>query len=94
MLRQEECMSKLILKSILAYSMNNKGFFCTDFGESVNIIHGRNTSGKSTLMQSILYTMGVNDSKENLHDILTERVLFRLECEITKVKSSHTVVFF
>ncbi|MED0232572.1 MULTISPECIES: hypothetical protein [Escherichia] len=86
-------MSKLILKSILAYSMNNKCFFCTDFGDSVNIIHGRNTSGKSTLMQSILYTMGVNDSKENLHDILTERVLFRLECEITKVKSSHTVVF-
>ncbi|MBT0420191.1 AAA family ATPase [Morganella morganii] len=71
-------MSKLILRNILAYSISSGKFFSTDFGDSVNIIHGRNTSGKSTLMQSILYSMGVNDSKENLTDIINENVIFRL----------------
>lgn len=86
-------MAKLILKNILAYSINSKSFFSTEFGDLVNIIHGRNTSGKSTLMQSILYSMGVNDSKENLIDIINENVIFRLECEIQKKNSFEKVVF-
>ncbi|MER2908426.1 hypothetical protein [Morganella morganii] len=86
-------MSKLILRNILAYSISSGKFFSTDFGDSVNIIHGRNTSGKSTLMQSILYSMGVNDSKENLTDIINENVIFRLECEVKKIEKSEKVTF-
>ncbi|MBN4863806.1 AAA family ATPase [Providencia stuartii] len=86
-------MSKLILKNIFAYSINSGKFFSTDFGSLVNIIHGRNTSGKSTLMQSILYSMGVNDSKENLTDIINENVIFRLECEVKKIDKSEKVTF-
>ncbi|HHH1201546.1 TPA: AAA family ATPase [Yersinia enterocolitica] len=86
-------MSKLILKNILAYSINGNGIFSTEFGESVNIIHGRNTSGKSTLMQSILYSMGVNDSKENLNDIISENVIFRLECEMQNINTFEKIVF-
>jgi len=86
-------MAKLILKNILAYSINNKRFFSSEFGNQVNIIHGRNTSGKSTLMQSILYSMGVNDSKENLIDIIDENVVFRLECEIQKNNVLEKIVF-
>ncbi|MDC9598294.1 hypothetical protein [Xenorhabdus anantnagensis] len=86
-------MPKLTLKNILAYSINNKNFFRTDFGKSVNIIHGRNTSGKSTLIQSILYSMGINDSKENLHDIISQNVIFRLECEIKENDIIKKIVF-
>ncbi|WP_273009398.1 MULTISPECIES: hypothetical protein [unclassified Alcanivorax] len=75
-------MSELILKSLLVFSPNlDKGFY-TDFSESVNIVHGRNTSGKSTLIQSIVYAMGVNDLKDNLNDINKDDVFFRLNCEL------------
>ncbi|HEE0121645.1 hypothetical protein ACCW94_20960 [Enterobacter soli] len=86
-------MRKLTLKNILAYSIDNGGFFSSCFGERVNIIHGRNTSGKSTLIQSILYTMGVNDSKENLNEILSQNVIFRLECELEDNGIISKVVF-
>lgn len=86
-------MRKLTLKNILAYSIDNDGFFSTSFGERVNIIHGRNTSGKSTLIQSILYTMGVNDSKENLYEILSQNVIFRLECELEDDDIKSKIVF-
>lgn len=75
-------MSKLILKSLLVYSPDlDKGFY-TEFSDSVNIVHGRNTSGKSTLIQSIIYAMGVNDSRDNLNDINKGDVFFRLDCEL------------
>ncbi|MES2674099.1 MAG: hypothetical protein V4660_07655 [Pseudomonadota bacterium] len=75
-------MSKLILKSLLVYSPKlNRGFH-TEFSESVNIVHGRNTSGKSTLIQSVIYAMGINDSKDNLNDVNTNDVFFRLDCQL------------
>lgn len=86
-------MPKLILKNILVYSITNKGVFSTDFGSGVNIIHGRNTSGKSTLIQSILYTMGINDSKENLNEIIEQNTVFRLECEIMDNDLIKEVIF-
>jgi len=82
MLRQEGCMSKLTLKSLLVYSENSEEGFHTEFSETVNIVHGRNTSGKSTLIQSIIYSMGINDSKENLNNINNTGVFFRLDCEL------------
>jgi hypothetical protein len=82
MLRQEGCMSKLILKSLLVHSPDSDKGFHTEFSESVNIVHGRNTSGKSTLIQSIIYSMGINDSKDHLNDINKSGVFFRLDCEL------------
>jgi len=70
-------------KSFFAYSeKTNKSFF-TEFKSSINIIYGRNTSGKSTLIQAILYTFGINDVKNELNDILEEESpIFRLDCEL------------
>ncbi|WP_051168015.1 hypothetical protein [Marinospirillum minutulum] len=73
-------MTNLILKSLLVYSPNDEKGFYTAFSESVNIVHGRNTSGKSTLIQSVIYAMGINDSKDYLSDINNDGVFFRLDC--------------
>ncbi|EON88421.1 ATP-binding protein, partial [Plesiomonas shigelloides] len=86
-------MSKLNLKSLLVYSPNDEKGFYTEFSESVNIIHGRNTSGKSTLIQSIIYAMGINDSKDNLNDINSGDVFFRLDCVLEKTGESCNLVF-
>lgn len=72
---------KLIIeyKRFLAYSEKiNKGFFTT-FSEGVNIVYGKNTSGKSTLLQAIHYTFGINDEQHKLAEILNEKVVFRLD---------------
>ncbi|WP_108061453.1 hypothetical protein [Poseidonibacter lekithochrous] len=69
-------------KSFFAYSeKTNKSFF-TEFKNGINIVYGRNTSGKSTLIQAILYTFGINDVKTPLKDILDEKPIFRLDCEL------------
>lgn len=86
-------MSKLNLKSLLVYSPDDEKGFYTEFGESVNIIHGRNTSGKSTLIQSIIYAMGINDSKDNLNDINSGHVFFRLDCVLEKAGEICSLVF-
>ncbi|EKO3687182.1 hypothetical protein P0F07_001997 [Vibrio metschnikovii] len=86
-------MSKLKLKSLLVYSPNDEKGFHTEFSESVNIIHGRNTSGKSTLIQSIIYAMGINDSKDNLNDINSSDVFFRLDCVLEKSGKRCNLVF-
>jgi hypothetical protein len=71
-------------KKFLAYSENlNKGFF-TSFSPGVNIIHGKNTSGKSTLLQAIHYTFGINDEKHKLSEVLDEKVIFRLDFILKK----------
>lgn len=71
--------SILKYKSFFAYSeKTNKSFF-TEFKDGINIVYGRNTSGKSTLIQSILYTFGINDVKTPLTDILDEKPIFRLD---------------
>ena len=86
-------MSNLILKSLLVYSPDlDKGFY-TEFSGSVNIVHGRNTSGKSTLIQSVIYAMGVNDSKDYLNDINKANVFFRLDCELCDGDESYKLAF-
>lgn len=86
-------MSKLILKSLLVYSPNGEKGFYTEFSESVNIVHGRNTSGKSTLIQSVIYAMGINDSKDNLNDINSDDVIFRLDCVLKKAEETCKLIF-
>lgn len=77
------CDNILQYKSFFAYSeKTNKSFFA-EFKDGINIIYGRNTSGKSTLIQAILYTFGINDVKTPLNDILDEKPIFRLDCELS-----------
>ncbi|MEG0007385.1 MAG: hypothetical protein RR721_08675 [Aeromonas sp.] len=86
-------MSNLILKKLLVYSPSDEKGFYTDFSDSVNIVHGRNTSGKSTLIQSIIYAMGINDSKDNLSEINNDGVFFRLDCTLKNHKEHSNLVF-
>ncbi|MBP1088735.1 MULTISPECIES: ATP-binding protein [Pseudomonas] len=53
--------------------------FCDEFSPGANIISGRNTSGKSSLIQSLLYTFGINDIKESLGEILSYHPTFRVD---------------
>ncbi len=86
---------KLIIEyqRFLAYSEKiNKGFFTT-FSKGINIVYGKNTSGKSTLLQAIQYTFGINDERHKLVEILNEKVIFRLDFIIRgKVEEEVTIL--
>ncbi|PTX21149.1 hypothetical protein C8N40_102118 [Pontibacter mucosus] len=74
---------KIEFNRLFAYSDKANKFFSVEFGKGVNIIHGRNTSGKSTLLLSLLYVFGINDVKLQLHEILQYGgVIFRLDCTL------------
>lgn len=75
---------KLDIEEILVYSESNDKFFHTSFGAKLNVIYGKNTAGKSTLIQLILYSFGINDNKIKLSEILSEEIFVRLNCVITK----------
>jgi len=64
---------------LFVYSESNSLCFDEDFSKDVNIISGRNTSGKSTLIQSLLFAFGINDVKESLHEILPSQPIFRVD---------------
>jgi len=68
--------------------------FSEKFSSRVNIISGRNTSGKSTLIQSLMFVFGVNDVKENLNEILSCQPTFRVD--FTKktggIEEAYTIV--
>ena len=80
-------------KQFLAFSAKNKKYFYTEFGNGLNVIHGRNTSGKSTLIQLILYGLGVNDDRIRLSSILSENIFVRLDCELKKNNDIEKIVF-
>ncbi|QRG84891.1 hypothetical protein [Vibrio diabolicus] len=65
-----------------AYSSNEEKYFDATFSKGINIVHGKNTSGKSTFIQALHYTFGINDEKRKLADLLTESVIFRLDLTI------------
>lgn len=67
-----------------AYSENKNKCFYTEFSPGINIVHGKNTSGKSTLIQAIHYTFGINDEKHKLAEVLEENVIFRLDFDLKK----------
>ncbi|MCM5704844.1 hypothetical protein [Larsenimonas salina] len=60
-------------------SESSKLCFYEEFSPQANIISGRNTSGKSSLLQSILFTFGINDVRENLSEILDYKPIFRVD---------------
>lgn len=68
--------------NFFAYSSKGGKYFNTIFSEGINIIHGKNTSGKSTFIQALLYTFGINDEKRKLAELLKEGVIFRLDFTI------------
>ena len=59
---------------LLAYSEKNNQYADIKFENGINIIYGRNTSGKSTLIQLILYTFGINDVK-NLYELSKNKTI-------------------
>lgn len=76
--------SKIFYKNLFIYSEKNNTSYFTEFSEGLNIIHGKNTSGKSSLIQSIHYVFGINDEKHKLSEILNENVIFRLDFVLKK----------
>jgi len=79
-------------KRLFAYSESKNKYFNTEFCNGLNIIHGKNTSGKSTLIQAILYTFGINDEKSKLDEILKEKVIFRLDFILKNKPDKHITV--
>ncbi len=63
--------------------------FNAEFKPSLNIIYGKNTSGKSTLIQSILYTFGINSEKNKLKELIDENLIFRLDFK--KINSDDSI---
>ncbi len=85
--------TKLKIKTLFAYSKRSEKYFYTEFSDTINIIHGKNTSGKSTIFQAIIYTLGINDNNDNLSEILAEDVFFRVDCLITKNGIDENITF-
>lgn len=81
------------LNSILLFSEKNEKYFFSEFGDGLNVIHGRNTSGKSTLIQLILFAMGVNDDRIKLAKILAEEIFVRLDCSLTNEDITEELIF-
>ncbi|WP_321306759.1 hypothetical protein [Marinifilum fragile] len=73
-------------KRFFAFSEEYKKSFYTEFSNGANIIYGKNTSGKSTLIQAINYTFGINDEKHKLSEVLAESVVFRLDIQVKRAK--------
>ncbi len=76
--------SHIFYKNFFIYCEQYKTSFFTDFSDGINVIHGKNTSGKSTIIQAIHYTFGINDEKHKLTEILSEKVIFRLDFILKK----------
>lgn len=72
-----------------AYSSKKNKYFKTKFSNGINIVHGKNTSGKSTFIQALNYTFGINDEKRKLADLLKENVIFRLDLTIYNHESTN-----
>lgn len=74
----------LTINKIFVHSEVNGKSFLAEFGKKLNVIYGANTSGKSTLIQLILFTFGINDNKNKLIKILSENIFTRLDITIKK----------
>lgn len=83
----------LDINSILIYSEENNKFFYTEFKNKLNVIYGKNTAGKSTLIQLILFGFGINDNKIKLAEILAEQIFVRLDCKIRNKQQEKNYVF-
>lgn len=69
--------------SLFAYSEEHNLSFYKKFTKRINIVSGPNTSGKSTVIQSFLYTLGINDVQGKLQEILDLQPVFRLDFTVS-----------
>lgn len=83
----------LNIDRVIIYSDENDKYFHAIFRDKLNVIYGKNTAGKSTLIQLLLFTFGINDNKIKLSEILTEKIFIRLDCTIKKGQSLFSYVF-
>lgn len=83
----------LHIDSVLIHSEENNKFFFTEFKDKLNVIYGKNTSGKSTLIQLILFAFGINDNKIKLAEILSENIFVRIDCSIKRDGELENYVF-
>ena len=83
----------LHIDSVLIHSEENNKFFFTEFKDKLNVIYGKNTSGKSTLIQLILFAFGINDNKIKLVEILSENIFVRIDCSILRNGEKENYVF-
>lgn len=83
----------LVINKLIAYTEKKNKYFYTEFDKNVNIIHGKNTSGKSTVFQLLLYTFGINDNNDYLKEIIDEEVIVRVDCQIVKDNKTEQVIF-
>ncbi len=83
----------LTLNQMFIHSEASNKSFYTGFGKKLNVIYGANTAGKSTLIQLILFTFGINDNKAKLTKILEENIFIRLDITIKKHNDQTSYVF-
>lgn len=81
-------------KRLFVSSESHNLCFCDEFSPGANIISGRNTSGKSSLIQSLLFTFGVNDVAENLAEILDYKPTFRVDFTktVNEIVEEYTII--
>ncbi|MGN4556929.1 hypothetical protein ACTFP3_01180 [Bacillus cereus group sp. MYBK5-2] len=84
---------KLIINRLAAYTESKNKYFYSKFDDGVNIIYGKNTAGKSTVFQLLLYTFGINDNNDYLREIIDEEVIVRVDCQIVKNNKTEYVIF-
>lgn len=59
--------------------------FSASFGEGINIIHGRNTSGKSTIINLIAYAFGINEVKSKLSEMIDIAAIVSIRFTLTQL---------
>jgi hypothetical protein len=85
--------TNLSISQLFIHSEVHKKSFLTSFGPKLNVIYGANTSGKSTLIQLILYAFGINDNRQKLNDILSEEVFVRIDFAVkSDVEVKYTAI--
>lgn len=68
---------------LFIFTENKVKSFLAEFSDGINIIYGANTSGKSSIIQAINYTFGINDEKYKLSEILAEKPIFRVDFSVS-----------
>lgn len=86
-------MKKLYFDEFFGFSEKINKCYYTKFTKGLNVVYGRNTSGKSSFLQSLLYTMGINDNVKNIKSLLSEEVIFRLNCYVSEKEIKKDLVF-
>lgn len=85
--------TKLLINKLFAYSESKNKYFYTEFDDDTNIIYGKNTSGKSTVFQMLLYTLGINDNNDHLKEIIEEGAFLRVDVQVINNRKSEKVTF-